>query len=287
MAEMIFVVDADPQSCQVAKQSLEPVGYAVHTFSTSALFSEVKISRPSVILISAHLNERNGFAICQQLRASAQWARTPLVLMLENPEDQNRDLILKSGADDYIAKPFSGEELVAKISNVLSRFPSSSSVRAVADATDIVIDSWGMKVSVRGAEVAFTTLEFRLIEYLARHREQVFTRDLLLDAVWGQMQFVTPRSVDACIRRIRGKIELNRAKPILLRTVRGVGYRLEATVSWDSSVNEDCHCIACATRGTRTLGVNNMTRRPLSKVIGTRINTKSSSAGRTYGASLA
>jgi DNA-binding winged helix-turn-helix (wHTH) protein len=103
-----------------------------------------------------------------------------------------------------------------------------------------------MKLSVRGSDVPTTSLEFRLIEYLARHRGQVFTRDLLLDAVWGETQFVTPRSVDACIRRIREKIEPDRNTPTYLKTVRGVGYRLDAQTSWHFTSSEGCDCPACA-----------------------------------------
>ena len=93
--------------------------------------------------------------------------------------------------------------------------------------------------------MATTALEFRLIEYLARHHSQVFTRDLLLDAVWGQMQFVSPRCVDACVRRIREKIEPNRSRPTYLKTIRGVGYRLDTSVTWESPVNSGCCCVAC------------------------------------------
>jgi DNA-binding response OmpR family regulator len=113
------------------------------------------------------------------------------------------------------------------------------------DVADLVIDSAAMKVLVRGKEVETTILEFRLIEYLARHRKQVFTRDLLLDAVWGDTQFVTPRSVDACIRRVREKIEPDRTHPTFLKTVRGIGYRLDAVASWQSASNNGCDCIAC------------------------------------------
>jgi DNA-binding response OmpR family regulator len=84
-----------------------------------------------------------------------------------------------------------------------------------------------MKISVRGNEVPATRLEFRLLDYLARNQDRVFNRDQLLDAVWGDMQFVTPRAVDACVRRIRRKIEPDRAQPTYLKTVRGIGYRFD------------------------------------------------------------
>jgi DNA-binding response OmpR family regulator len=129
---------------------------------------------------------------------------------------------------------------------VLRRFAPANG-RSRIEPADLVIDSLAMKVSVRGTEVPTTSLEFRLIEYLARHRGQVFTRDLLLDAVWGDMQFVTPRSVDACIRRIREKIEPDRTTPTYLKTIRGVGYRLDAVATWQLTPNDGCNCLACTT----------------------------------------
>jgi len=132
------------------------------------------------------------------------------------------------------------------------------------DTADLVIDSWAMKLFFRGTEIATTSLEFRLIEYLARHRGQVFTRDVLLDAVWGDVQFVTPRSVDACIRRIRQKIEPDRKRPTMLKTIRGVGYRLDAATLWRSATNEDCNCPACSAKPAvaRFPAVNASRRKP-------------------------
>jgi DNA-binding response OmpR family regulator len=132
---------------------------------------------------------------------------------------------------------------------------------------DLVIDSWGMRLLVRGIEIPTTTLEFRLLEYLARHRGQAFTRDFLLDAVWGEMRFVNPRSVDACIRRLREKIEPVREKPTILKTVRGIGYRVDVSAAWQSAPKEICDCPACTIRvsalGLRAPGASR--RRPVSK----------------------
>src|SRR5208283_300214 len=160
--------------------------------------------------------------------------------------EEHRALALESGGDDCIVKPFSPRELVARVQAVLRRY-APPATRSRMEAADLVIDSLAMKLSVRGSEVVTTNLEFRLIEYLARHRGQVFTRDLLLDAVWGDMQFVTPRSVDACIRRIREKIEPDRTTPTYLKTIRGVGYRLDAVAAWQLPPNDGCNCLACTT----------------------------------------
>jgi two-component system phosphate regulon response regulator PhoB len=120
--------------------------------------------------------------------------------------------------------------LVARVQSVLRRAPRAQPNHS--ESTDILIDRGAMKLCVRGTEVTTTSLEFRLVDYLALHPGRVFTRDVLLDAVWGEMQFVTPRSVDACIRRVRRKIEPDKTRPTFLKTVRGVGYRFDAVAGW-------------------------------------------------------
>ena len=246
MRQLIFVVDGEIETCQLAQHCLERAGYAVRTFSSNELVAEAESNRPALILISLMLPDGSGITLCRRIRENPLLAGTPLVFLLADSAEEHRILALESGGDDCIVKPFSPRELVARVQAVLRRFSPAASLPR-AESADLVIDSWAMKLSVRGTEVPTTSLEFRLIEYLARHRGQVFTRDLLLDAVWGDMQFVTPRSVDACIRRIREKIEPDRARPTYLKTIRGVGYRLDAVAAWQSASNENCDCVACTT----------------------------------------
>ncbi len=246
MKQLIFVVEDEIEIRRSARQCLEDAGYAVRTFSTANVIADAEQMRPSLMLIAMMMLDGNGLDLCERIREHAALARTPLVFLIPASAEEHRALVLESGGDDCIAKPFSPRELVARVQAVLRRFVSSST-HPRAEAADLVIDSSAMKISVRGSEVATTSLEFRLIEYMARHRGQVFTRDLLLDAVWGDMQFVTPRSVDACIRRIREKIEPDRTTPAYLKTVRGIGYRLDAVAAWRFPSNDGCNCVACTT----------------------------------------
>jgi DNA-binding response OmpR family regulator len=249
MRQLIFVIDADFEVCQQARMCLEEAGYTVRTFPGSEVMAEAEECRPSLILISLMLPAGSGLNLCRRIRQNPVLMGTPLVFLLADAAEEHRILALESGGDDCILKPFSSRELVARVQAVLRRFAPMTPGNG-KDAADLVIDSLAMKVCVRGSEVPTTSLEFRLIEYLARHRGQVFTRDLLLDAVWGDMQFVTPRSVDACIRRIREKIEPDRAKPTYLKTIRGVGYRLDAIAAWQSPSYDGCDCIPCTTTST-------------------------------------
>jgi two-component system response regulator VicR len=247
MKQLIFVVENETEVCEKARQCLEEAGYVVRTFSTANVIQEAEDKHPSLMLITMMMPDGNGLELCRVIRENHALARTPLVFLIPEGAEEHRALALESGADDCIVKPFSSRELVARVHAVLRRFvPANGRLRL--ESADLVIDSLAMKLSVRGSEVPTTSLEFRLIEYLARHRGQVFTRDLLLDAVWGDMQFVTPRSVDACIRRIREKIEPDRTSPTYLKTIRGVGYRLDAVAAWQVTPNDGCNCLACTTQ---------------------------------------
>ena len=245
MRPLIFVVSGETEVCELAQACLEEAGYRVRIFSSADVLAEAERDCPALLLVSLMLPEGSGITLCRRLRENRAAGRIAVVFLLDEDTEAHRVLVLESGADDCIAKPFSGRELVARVQAVLRRLPRAG-VPAQTQKADLVIDSWAMKVLVDGEAMPITSLEFRVIDYLARHRGQVFTRDLLLDAVWGDTQFVTPRSVDACIRRIRKKMELDPARPAYLKTVRGIGYRLDAVAEWQSAVNKDCNCVVCA-----------------------------------------
>jgi two-component system phosphate regulon response regulator PhoB len=153
-------------------------------------------------------------------------AQLPVIFVTAKINEPDRIAGLEQGADDYITKPFSPRELVARIKAVLRRFDRPIP-KTLITAGDIEIDGAAMKLRVRGKQLSTTATEYRLLEYLARHVGRVFTRDQLLDAVWKDTSFVTPRSVDVYVRRLREKIETNPEDPVYLRTVRGAGYRFE------------------------------------------------------------
>jgi len=244
MRQLVFIVEGEAEISRSARYTLEQAGYAVRTFSTIDVIQEAEEERPALMLVAILMPDGNGLDLCRRIRENFLLAGTPVVFLNEEAAEEQRVLALESGGDDCIVKPFNPRELTARVQAVLRR-PKPASEPSRTEPPELVIDSTAMKLSVRGAEVSTTSLEFRLIEYLARHRGQVFTRDLLLDAVRGDMQFVTPRSVDACIRRIREKIEPDRARPTYLKTIRGVGYRLDAVASWHLTSNEGCDCNVC------------------------------------------
>lgn len=241
MRQLIFVVENDSNVRQLAKECLERAGYRVRTFLSPDMLEKFEGSPPSLLLLGVRSDQKDRAPFRWQLRENKVLEKIPALVLLDNVAEEDQIL---SPADDWIVKPFDPQELIARVQVVLRRSTLPATIPQ-ADSAELVIDSSGMKLFVRGVEVSTTALEFRLIEYLARHHSQVFTRDLLLDAVWGQMQFVSPRCVDACIRRIREKIEPQRSRPTYVKTIRGVGYRLDTAVVWESPVNHDCGCVAC------------------------------------------
>lgn len=249
MEQLIFVVDSDPGSCELIHKCLESASFTVRSFSELEPDAEEHGS-PSLIILGLH--PESHFALARETIERSMFSGIPRLVVTDRGSQDNRRRAFNFGADDWIYKPFSHNELLLRVEYLLRRTSHSHNF-AVGSTADIVIDNWAMKLCVRGNEIATTTLEFRLVEYLARHRGQVFTRDFLLDAVWGNMRFVNPRSVDACIARIREKIEPDRNKPTMLKTVRGIGYRLDAITVWQSAPSESCGCSACTTRSISTL----------------------------------
>jgi len=242
MAELIFVVDSEAEARRRTQQCLEEAGHSVRTFTTIADTEEAQDCKPSLMLIAATLPDGSGLDLCRRIRRSPVQSSIPLILFTSSNGEEQSCAALEAGADNCLVKPFSPRELLARVQAALRRAVRSFPV----GPADIVIDHRAMKLSVRGSEVVTTRLEFRLVDYLARHRGHTFTRDVLLDAVWGEMQFVTPRSVDACIRRVREKIEPDINSPTYVKTVRGIGYRFDAVAVWPTPPRERCDCLACA-----------------------------------------
>src|SRR6202007_1804664 len=150
----------------------------------------------------------------------------PIIFLTARAGENDRVLGLELGADDYITKPFAPRELLARVKAVLRRFERPTTP-SVITFEEVMIDAGAMQLKVRGELTTSTATEFRLLAYLARHPGRVFSRDHLLDAVWGDARFVTPRSVDVYVRRIREKIEIDPENPRYLKTGRGAGDRFD------------------------------------------------------------
>jgi two-component system phosphate regulon response regulator PhoB len=190
------------------------------------LISDAERQPPALFLLDIMVPGGDGLDVCRRLRAHPGLSTVPIIFLTARAGENDRVLGLELGADDYITKPFATRELVARVKAVLRRFERPTTP-SVISFEEVVIDANAMQLKVRGDLTTTTATEFRLLDYLARHPGRVFSRDHLLDSVWGDARFVTPRSVDVYVRRIREKIEVDPENPRYLKTVRGAGYRFE------------------------------------------------------------
>ena len=226
-AEPIFVVEDDYDICRLIEHNLRSAGYGVHSFSTGAsVVTEATRAHPRLFLLDVMLPGTDGFDLCRQIRQIELLAKIPIIFLTARTSEADRVKGLELGGDDYITKPFSPRELVARVRAVL-RGSREMSLSEVLNFGELEIDPCSMTVTFAGRAVTTTVREFGLLEYLASHRSRVFTREQLLDAIWKETAFVTPRSVDVYVRRLREKIERDPSKPRYLKTLRGVGYRFE------------------------------------------------------------
>lgn len=224
----VMLVEDDADIARLVRHHLETAGYAVRTYAEgSKVLAEAEKSPPALFLLDIMIPGGDGLDLCRKIRGSSRLAGAPVIFLTARSSETDRVVGLEIGADDYVTKPFSPRELVARVKAVLRRFEKPLETSRVS-VGEIEIDPGAMTLTVGGALVPTTATEFRLLDYLARHPGRVFTRDQLLDSVWQDTRFVTPRSVDVYVRRIREKIEPDPENPRYLRTVRGAGYRFEA-----------------------------------------------------------
>ncbi|MDE3198062.1 MAG: response regulator transcription factor, partial [Acidobacteriota bacterium] len=188
--------------------------------------------KPDVIVLDVMLPGQDGFEICRRLRQGGKLARTPIIFLTARSDEVDRVLGLEIGGDDYITKPFSPRELVARVKAHLRR------IEAVPEAkqTELLLGPFRLDLGARRVyqndrEIELTSTEFRLLEFFMTHVGRAWSREQLLREVWGEQHFVTPRTVDVHIRRLREQIEEKPDEPAWLVTVRGFGYRFEPPAS--------------------------------------------------------
>jgi DNA-binding response OmpR family regulator len=225
---LIFVVEDEEDIARLISHNLQAAGFDVQSFvSGASVLTEGLREMPALFLLDVMLPGIDGFELCRQIRQTPVLSATPIIFLTAKTAEADRVKGLELGGDDYVTKPFSPRELVARIRSVLRGLRKPPATSEVLRFGELEIDVSSMTVQVQGRNVLTTVREFRLLEYLATHRGRVLTRDQLLDAVWKETPFVTPRSIDVYIRRLREKIEVDARHPQYLKTLRGIGYRFE------------------------------------------------------------
>jgi two-component system phosphate regulon response regulator PhoB len=187
---------------------------------------ELESWKPDLIILDVMLPESDGFEICRQVRKTPSIARTPILFLTARSDEVDRVLGLEIGGDDYITKPFSPRELIARVKAHLRREKAEPEVRE-AELGPFRIDRAAHRLFMRDKELELTSTEFRLLDFFLTHPGHAYGRDQLLSEVWGEQRFVTPRTVDVHVRRLREQIEDQPDEPRYLITVRGFGYRFE------------------------------------------------------------
>ncbi|HEV2493167.1 MAG TPA: winged helix-turn-helix domain-containing protein [Terriglobia bacterium] len=229
MRHRVVIIEDEKDIVELVAYNLRKEGFDVQSFSRGREGVENLRHRPAdLVLLDILLPDLNGFEICKYLRADERLKSVPVIFLTAKGEEVDRVLGLELGADDYVVKPFSPRELVARVRAVLRRQERAVQKDDVVRAGGLSLDPQTQEVRVGGRAVELSTLEFKLLHFLASNPKRIFSRDRLLDAVWGRDHFVTPRTVDVHIRRLREKIEPEPERPRYIQTVRGSGYRFSA-----------------------------------------------------------
>ncbi len=225
----ILLIEDDRDIVELVRYNLANEGYEVQS-STDGLsgLAQLRKSPPDLLILDLMLPKMPGLEICKEIRRDPSLSRLPVLMLTARGEEADRVIGLEIGADDYVTKPFSPRELAARVKALLRRSEPPGEPERPIEVGTLLIDPSSYRVTRAGKPLTLSTLEFRLCYFLAARPNRVFSRDQLLDAVWGTERFVTPRSVDVYVRRLREKIEADPEHPVYLKTVRGAGYLFES-----------------------------------------------------------
>lgn len=229
MRHRIVLIEDEKDITELVRYNFRKEGFEVEAFTSGREGLEYLRRNPAdLALLDIMLPDVDGIEICRRLRSEDHSRSLPVIFLTAKGEEIDRVLGLEIGADDYVVKPFSPRELIARVKAVLRRQARPMEKHQVVEARDFRLDARTQEVTVRGEPVELSTLEFKLLHFLASHPRRIFSREQLLDEVWGRDHFVTPRTVDVHVRRLREKIEVQPDKPRYIQTVRGSGYRFAA-----------------------------------------------------------
>lgn len=227
MTMTILIVDDEEPIQELLRFNLENEGYSVLTaFDGPSALKMIEEKRPDLVVLDVMLPGMDGLEVCNQLRQNSKFRDLPVIMLTAKGEEIDKVLGLELGADDYLTKPFSPRELLARIRARLRRVKPQTLENELIRG-DLRIDLNRFQVSVRGEEVELTPKEFELLRVLAAHPGKVYSRDELLERIWGYEYAGDTRTVDVHVRHLRQKVEKDPSNPEYIETLRGIGYRLK------------------------------------------------------------
>jgi len=228
--QKILVVEDEPDISKLVSYNLAQERFKVLTAEDGEQALQIiQREKPNLVVLDLMLPGLSGMEICKILRNRPETAKLPILMLTAKAGEADRIVGLEMGADDYLAKPFSPREMVARVRAILRRanIAASADGPTAYDKGGLKIDFTTYEVIVRGKAAKLTLKEFELLRFLVQNPNRVLSRDQLLDRVWGGETYVTPRTVDVHIRRLRKAIEKDDSKPKWILTLRGVGYKFD------------------------------------------------------------
>jgi phosphate regulon transcriptional regulator PhoB len=223
----VLVVDDENPIVEAVAYNLRKEGFQALTASDAEQCLDIaRAEKPDLIILDVMLPSASGFDVCRMLRKQND---VPIIMLTARAEETDRVVGLELGADDYITKPFSMRELMARVKTVLRRTQTGAlSTESIVKVGNLTVDPNRYEVTLGDKRIELSPKEFDLLRFMATHPGQVFSRQSLLDRVWGADAYVEDRTVDVHIRWLREKIEVNASRPERLLTVRGVGYKFRS-----------------------------------------------------------
>jgi two-component system phosphate regulon response regulator PhoB/two-component system alkaline phosphatase synthesis response regulator PhoP len=218
-------VDDEPDIVELVSLHLRKAGFKVEGFLSAEKFLKfVDKTKPDLVILDLMLPDTDGLEVCKYLKGKEALAAIPVIILTAKDDESDKVLGLELGADDYVTKPFSPKELAARVKAVLRRHVPEEKVKMITVGENLSLDSERYEVKVDNKKISLTSTEFKILKLLASRKGRVFTRDEILDSLWGHEKIVLDRTVDVHIRNLREK--LGRAARFI-QNVRGIGYKLE------------------------------------------------------------
>lgn len=228
MKAKILVVDDEQDLLELVSYNLQKEGFSIEvSHNGEDALKKIKSDRFDLLLLDLMLPGMQGMELCRTLKSNTDTSSIPIIMLTAKSEEFDKVLGLEMGADDYITKPFSPRELIARVKAVLRRTQEMPEKEKIISIGDLEINTDTYQVMKNGRQIKLSATEFRLLVYLVQKKGRVFNRDMLLDAVWKDEAFVEPRTVDVHIRRLRAQIEDDPSHPEYIKTRRGIGYYVD------------------------------------------------------------
>ncbi len=231
MPKRIAIVEDEAELASLLEYNLGRQGYETQAFDGSkGTLKSLEQWKPDLVVLDVMLPDADGFELCREIRSSPGLGRVPVLFLTARSDEVDRVLGLEIGGDDYMTKPFSPRELVARVKAHLRR-EELDAPPSVLELGPFRLDGAARRLYVGERELSLTSTEFNLMEFFLTHPGRAYSREQLLESVWGEQRYVTPRTVDVHVRRLREQIEEQPENPRYLTTVRGFGYRFEGSAA--------------------------------------------------------